>query len=67
MPSGKKKDGRLPAARVMLTPGSYKISGKTSKTPDKVKKRTGNTPDKVKRWRLVMKKKRRVRRGIIHR
>jgi len=43
-----------------MTPGSYRILGTTGKSKER-------TPDKVKRGRPIMKKKRRVRRDIMHR
>jgi hypothetical protein len=43
-----------------MTPGSYRILGTTGKSKER-------TPDKVKRGRPIMKKKRRLRKDIIHR
>ena len=65
MPSRKKDVGRIPAAKVG-TPGSYSLSGKTNQAK-KGPGRPANTPDKVKRGRPIMKKKKRVRAGILHR
>lgn len=69
MPSRKKKVGRIPAASEMLTPGSYRLSAKTTKGSRKGQDRLSNTPDKGKRaGRPIMKvKKKKARKDIIHR
>ncbi len=66
--------GHILVGRAMLTPGSYRLPGKTGKSKerpanirDEVKRgRPATTPYKVKRERTTMKKKK-VHRDIIRR